>query len=124
MATQTDSIVFVSTRPESSVYGGSNNLKLGSQVATISGKTIVGVAYNLINNTETPSSVVKLGTGALELSAGSAYDGQTLYVYCEDRTAIPFTLDIAAAGGVQTLTAAFDYVWTPNEVRLRRQEII
>ena len=122
MATQTDSIVFVSTRPESSVYGGSNNLKLGSQVATISGKTIVGVAYNLITNTQSASSVVKLGTGALELSAGSAYDGQTLYAYCEDRTAIPFVLDIGTE--VQTLTAAFVSLWTPNEVRLRRQEII
>jgi len=124
MATQTDSIVFVSTRPESSVYGGSNNLKLGSQVATISGKKIVGVAYNLITNTQSASSVVKLGTGALELSSGSAYNGQTLYAYCEDRTAVPFVLNTAAVGGVQTLTAAFVSLWTPNEVRLRRQEII
>ena len=122
MATQTDSIVFVSTRPESSVYGGSNNLKLGSQVATISGKTIVGVAYNLITNTQSASSVVKLGTGALELSAGSAYDGQTLYVYCEDRTAVPFVLDIETEE--QTLGDSFVSLWTPNEVRLRRQEII
>lgn len=122
MATQTDSIVFVSTRPESSVYGGSNNLKLGSQVATISGKTIVGVAYDLITNTQSASSVVKLGTGALELSAGSAYDGQTLYAYCEDRTAIPFVLDIGTEE--QTLGDSFVSLWTPNEVRLRRQEII
>jgi hypothetical protein len=124
MATQTDSIVFVSTRPESSVYSGSSNLKLGAQVATVSGKTIVAVAYNGITNTQSASSVVKIGTGALELSAGSAYDGQTMYAYCEDRTAVPFVVNIAAAGGVQTLTAAAVSLWTPNEVRLRRQEII
>lgn len=124
MATQTDSIVFVSTRPESSVYGGSSNLKLGAQVATVSGKTIVAIAYNGITNTQSASSVVKIGTGALELSAGSAYDGQTMYAYCEDRTAVPFVLDINAVGGIQVLTAAAEYIWTPNEVRLRRQEII
>jgi hypothetical protein len=122
MATQTDSIVFVSTRPESSVYGGSSNLKLGSQSATVSGKTIVGVAYDLITNTQSASSVVKLGTGALELSAGSAYNGQTLYAYCEDRTAVPFVLDIGTEE--QTLGDSFVSLWTPNEVRLRRQEII
>ena len=124
MATQTDSIVFVSTRPESSVYGDKNNLKLGSQTATVNGKTIVAVAFNLITNTQSASSVIKIGTGALELSAGSAYNGQTFYAYCSDRTAVPFTVNLAAAGGVQTLTAAAVSLWTPNEARLRRQEQI
>lgn len=84
-----------------SLSADSNKVIL-TTAGTLSGKNIVGVLFNVLENSISSTTTLSVFPGT-SLTVSRSYNGSTVALYADDRSTTTFTV-VTGGGGLQTIT--------------------